>query len=193
MTPHGSRTDSRSPVVGEETDERTLVERLVATYADLVLRVAYARLGSFADAQDICQTVFLKLLILSRKGLARFNDTEHEKAWVVRTAINACIDLLRRESSRAVVSLDGNMGELASGGLGDAEDGTGGIDDEACEVLDAVNALPPLYRQAVYLHYYEGYSVKEISTMTGETPGTVRKHLSRARAKLRPILEGGER
>ncbi len=182
--------NAASPDAPADTDARALVERLVADHADLVLRVAYARLGSPADAQDACQDVFLKLLVLARKGLAQFNDAEHEKAWIIRTTINTCIDLQRRENRHQVVALDEGMGH-PDVGREEIPDGTFG--DDARAVLDAVNALPPLYRQAVYLRYYEGYSVKEIAALTDETPGTVRKHLSRAHAKLRPILEGEPR
>lgn len=180
------------------TDARAFVERLVAAHADLVLRVAYARLGSLADAQDACQDVFLKLLALARKGLAQFNDAEHEKAWIIRTTINACIDLRRRENSHQVVTLDESADHWNKGDMGYPDVGREGIpdgifDDDTRAVLDAVNTLPPIYRQAVYLRYYEGYSVKEIATLTDETPGTVRKHLSRAYARLRPLLKGGAR
>lgn len=187
-----------SPDAPAGTDARVLVERLVADHADLVLRVAYARLGSLADAQDACQDVFLKLLALARKGLAQFNDADHEKAWIIRTTINACIDLQRRENNRQTVALDESAGQWGKGDMGYPDVGREGIpdgmfDDDTRAVLDAVNTLPPIYRQAVYLRYYEGYSVKEIATLTDETPGTVRKHLSRAYAKLRPLLKGGAR
>ena len=56
--------------------------------------------------------------------------------------------------------------------------------------MAAVLALPPRERTAVHLFYYEGYSTQEIAALTGQRPGTVRSHLSRARVRLRGILEG---
>lgn len=59
---------------------RRHAERLVNTYSDLILRLSYTYLKSTADAQDICQTVFLKLLTSPRS----FESPEHEKAWIIR-------------------------------------------------------------------------------------------------------------
>ena len=68
-----------------EIDARE-AERLVNTYSDLILRLSYTYLKSTQDGEDICQGVLLKLLTEGRT----FDSPEHEKAWVVRTAINAC-------------------------------------------------------------------------------------------------------
>lgn len=167
---------------------RAYIERVVTVYADLILRLSYARLGSSDDAQDICQTVLLKLLDASKGGAVQFRNAEHEKAWVIRATINACIDLRRSAWCGRVDSLD----ELRE------RDGFEPVESVAASepdpsVLAAVSALSPAYRQAIYLHYYEGYSARDIATLTGEREGTVAKHLSRARAKLRTLLEGGSR
>ena len=71
--------------------DRTEAERLVQTYSDMILRLSYTYLKSTQDAEDICQTVFLKLLT----GGMVFDSPEHEKAWILRTAANACKDVLR--------------------------------------------------------------------------------------------------
>lgn len=188
---------------------RQTVERLVGAYADLVLRLSYARLGSVHDAQDVCQTVFLKLLQLKDTGKANFADAEHEKAWVIRVTINTCTDLLRSGWRTKVVPLEstqrpgGETGRTAEQPYGnddaDAHDGPapaveqtqpGGDPAQGSRVLEAVNELPAALRASIYLHYFEGYSTDEIAQLTGDTPDTVRKHLSRGRAKLRDALEG---
>ena len=179
MSPQGEEGPSHA-------DARRTVERLVGAYADLVVRLSYARLGSTHDAQDVCQTVFLKLLKLSDAGLASFADAEHEKAWVIRATVNACTDLQRSGWRTKVGSLDDPAEELAP-----PSDAAARWDPlPGSTVLDAVNELPPNYRTAIYLRYYEGYSTEEIARLTGDTPDTVRKHLSRGRAKLRDALEG---
>ena len=66
-------------------------ERLVRDYADLVLRVCYTYLRSTADAEDVCQDTLVKLLLREEP----FHDPGHERARVVRVAINACKNLLR--------------------------------------------------------------------------------------------------
>ena len=147
-------------------------ERLVNAYSDLILRLSYTYLKSTQDGEDICQTVLLKLLAEDES----FESPEHEKAWVIRTAINACKDELRAFRRRAV-PLDG---------LAEAV----GPEPPRSEVLDAVTALPEKYREAIYLFYYEGYSIDEIAALTGRSGAAVSAHLSRGRKKLKTMLEG---
>ena len=82
--------------------DRRQAERLVNTYSDLILRLSYTYLKSTADAQDICQTVFLKLLTNPRS----FESPEHEKAWIIRATANACKDLLKSHWRRTTVAMD---------------------------------------------------------------------------------------
>ncbi|MBR5509973.1 MAG: sigma-70 family RNA polymerase sigma factor [Lachnospiraceae bacterium] len=58
--------------------------RLVNTYADMILRISYQYLKQTYDAEDICQTVFLKYITNNMT----FDSIEHEKAWIIRTAIS---------------------------------------------------------------------------------------------------------
>ena len=152
---------------------RDEAERLVRTYSDLILRLAYTYLKSTHDAEDICQNVFLKLLT----GGDTFDSAEHEKAWVIRTTANACKDSLRAAHRRCV-----GLEAVAEAAAPEAPDSA---------VLDAVMALPQKYREAVYLHYYEGYSVREIAKLLGRSEAAVSAHLSRGRKSLRTTL-GGE-
>ena len=148
-------------------------ERLVETYADLILRLSYTYLKSTHDAEDICQTVLLKLM----GAPARFEGPEHERAWVIRTTANACKDVLRSGHRRRTVGLEAAPDAAAP-------------EEPESEVVDAVMALPCKYREAIYLHYYEGYSIREIAKLTGRSESAVSAHLSRGRAKLRTMLEG---
>ena len=78
-------------------------ERLVNAYADAILRLSYTYLKNTQDAQDICQTVFVKLLAEPRE----FESAEHERAYVLRMAANACKDLLKSPWRRRTCGLDG--------------------------------------------------------------------------------------
>lgn len=156
-----------------EIDARE-AERLVDTYSDLILRLSYTYLKSTQDGEDICQGVLLKLLAEDRV----FQSREHEKAWVVRTAINACKDELRAFRRKAVP-----LEEIPEAPA---------PEPPRSDVLEAVAALPGKYREAIYLFYYEGYSAKEIATLTGRSEAAVSAHLSRGRKKLRDMLGGGE-
>ena len=66
-------------------------EYLAETYADAILRLSYTYLKNTHDTQDVCQTVFVKLLTEPRD----FESPAHERAYVLRMAANACKDLLK--------------------------------------------------------------------------------------------------
>ena len=74
--------------------------RLVNTYADMILRISYQYLKQTYDAEDIFQTVFLKYITHNMT----FDSVEHEKAWIIHTAINACKDHVK--SSYVVMNYD---------------------------------------------------------------------------------------
>lgn len=151
---------------------RQEAERLVNTYADLILRLSYTYLKETQDAQDICQTVFLKFLEKPRT----FTSPEHEKAWVIRCAVNACKDVLKSHWRKTTVTLDAALHVPAP------------VPEEG-SLLAALELLPPKYRVVIYLYYYEGYAAKEIADILGLRPATVNTQLSRGRAQLKNILE----
>lgn len=146
-------------------------ERLVATYADMILRLSYTYLGSTHDAEDICQTVLLRTLTKA----PRFTSFDHERAWIIRTTTNACKDLLRSAARRTTVALDAHGEPEAPA----SPDGS---------VADAVARLPRDQRIAIHLHYYEGLPIAEIARITGSSEAAISKRLSRARQTLRTTL-----
>lgn len=148
------------------------VNRAIEQYADMVFRLCMVQLKNHTDAEDVFQTVFLKYTLNSRP----FESPDHEKAWLIRVTVNTCKDLLKNFFRRNTVSLD----EAASV-----------VQPEYSPVLEAVRSLPKDYRNAVYLHYYEGYTAPEIAAILKKNPNTVYTHLTRAREMLRDLL-GGE-
>ena len=142
----------------------------VQRYSDTVFRAALHNCSCTADAEDVVQDVFEKLL--QYKG--RFESEEHLKAWLLRVAINRCHDLTRAACQKNT-ELDENLPAPDS-----FADGS---------VLDAVRALPEHFRNAVYLHYYEGYTAAEIGRMLGAPSNTVLSWLRRARAQLHTMLK----
>ena len=156
-------------------------ERLVRDYADLVLRVYYTYLRSTADAEDVCQDTLVKLILHDEP----FHDPGHERAWVIRVAANACRNLLRDRSAHREADLDSVPEPVAAEGPGEGE-----LRQRDERVLGAVMALPLPQREAVYLHYYEGYPTREVARIVGASDDAVRQRLSRARASLRDDLKG---
>ena len=145
--------------------------RLVTTYADTILRLSYTYLHSTADAEDICQTVLLRAMTQA----TAFSNPEHERAWIIRTTINACKDLLKSAARRTTVALEA-AGEPEAPEPPDAT------------VIDAVSRLPHDQREAIHLHYYEGLPIADIARIVGASEAAVTKRLSRARATLRTTL-----
>ena len=150
---------------------------LVDNYADMILRISYSYLRSTADAEDICQDVLLKLLTKD----VEFLSTEHEKAWIIRVAINACADLARKADRSRSVPLAEDT---------DIPDDRDEFNPATQDVMRAVDSLPDTYRASIYLRYYEGYTSKEIAEMTGQSVSAVDQQLSRGRKLLKVQLEG---
>ena len=149
--------------------------RAIERYADMVRRLCFVHLKNEADTEDIFQTVFLKYVLYH----GEFESEEHEKAWFIRVTVNACRDLLRSFFRSRTVPQE------------ELESVAAALPQERREVLDAVLSLPAKYRDAVYLHYYEGYTAPEIGKLLGKNTNTVYTLLTRARQLLREKL-GGE-
>ena len=151
------------------------VSRAIEQYADTVRRICFLHLKNHADTEDIFQTVFLKYALFTDP----FEDERHEKAWLILVTINACNDLLRRLLRHPSVPLELLAEEAAS------------VSPEQNTVLSAVLSLPKKYKDAIYLHYYEGYTAAEIAAILHTRENTVYSLLSRGRAMLKEEL-GGE-
>ena len=67
-------------------------------YAAMLYRISFLYLGNSADAEDVLQDVFTKYFF----GKAKFSGAEHEKAWLIRTTKNACLDLLKKAGRKNV-------------------------------------------------------------------------------------------
>lgn len=143
---------------------------LARAYAPAIYRLAYARTGSRADAEDIMQEVFVRLL---RAG-PDFADRAHARAWLLRVAANCANDWFRAPWRRREGPLTDSLPAP------EHEDGG---------VVEAVLALPAKYRAAVHLYYYEELSVAEIAKITGKSESAVKSRLFRARAMLREALK----
>lgn len=145
-------------------------------YSDMVVRLCMVYLKNYADTEDILQTVFLKYAL----STVVFESAEHEKAWLLRVSANACKDVLKSFFRRCVVPLEAG------------QEGCAELPEESIALREALKSLPQAYREVVYLHYYEGYSVPEIGKILRRNTNTVYTHLNRAKGMLRRLLGGEE-
>lgn len=152
------------------------VNKAIAQYADMVLRLCTVYLKNDADAEDIFQTVFLKYTLHT----GTFESPEHEKAWLIRVTVNACKDLLKSFFRSRTIPLE-SLTAIAPR-----------MTAEQYGVMEAVWSLPGQYRDVIYLHYYEGYTAAEIAGILKRNPNTVYTHLRKGLELLREALGGAE-
>lgn len=151
-------------------DPGTLARR----FAPAIYRLAYARTGSRADAEDVMQEVFLRLV----RHKPAFDSEAHARAWLLKVASNCAADLFRLPWRKREEPLEGDLPAPEQ--------------PEAGSVTEAVLSLPARYRIPIHLYYYEDYSVAEIAKIIGKSEGTVKSRLFRARNLLRERLKEEE-
>lgn len=154
----------------------------IARFGVDVYRIAYSQMGSRQVAEDIYQEVFVKLW---RSDVA-FESDEHIRFWLCRVTVNQCRDakrLWRRHPETPIDPID----------LRDASEDEDGPGQGDASVLGLVDGLPDDMKEAVHLHYVEGYSTKEVAEICGCSPATVRTRLFRARKRIKAALEEGNR
>ena len=107
-----------------------------------------------------------------------FNDEEHIKAWLLKVTANECKNRLKSFWHKNMISLEEIVLPVQ--------------DKEDREVIKMVLSLPVKYRNVLYLHYFEGYSIREMSELLNLKEATVKTHLKRGRELLKKLLiQGG--
>ena len=119
---------------------------LAERYMDMVYRIARNALGSAADAEDVTQNVMLRLY----RSDPDFESEEHARRWLIRVAVN---------ESKRLVGLPWKKREAS---LEEVLNASAEEDDLQKSLIRKVAGLPPKYRVAMYLYYFEGYSVKAV-------------------------------
>lgn len=151
---------------------RLSVDEAFRRYGDRVFSAAFSICRNREDADDTVQDTFLKYHTQN----ADYADESHLKAWLLRVAINRARDVTGAFWRRNRVSWEDNMNELEF------------EQPEDRSLFEAVMQLPEKYRIVIHLHYYEEYSIEEISRTVRRSPGTVKSQLSRGRKLLKSIL-----
>lgn len=154
------------------------LESLFRQHNEQIYRTAYRVTGSASDAEDVLQTVFLRLM--RRKD--GYDFAPSPAAYLVRAAVNASLDLLRsRRTSLTLEEIAPEM--LASTALGPEAQAS----DRELRLLirQAVTRLGPKAAEFFALRYFEGYDNGEIARMLGTSQMVVAVVLHRSRARLR--------
>jgi RNA polymerase sigma-70 factor (ECF subfamily) len=156
------------------------LETLFRAHNGRILRTAYRITGSAADAEDVLQTVFLRLA----RGQEAYDLSQNPEAYLSRAAINASLDLMRSRSRLRSVGLDDVSPTVFESPFQNPE--LQHVDRELQALIrEAVARLGKTAAEMFVLRYYEGHDNKEIARLLGTSPMVVGVVLHRARLKLR--------
>lgn len=149
------------------------MESLVLRHESRLYRTAMAIMGNKADAEDIVQEVFMKVV----QARPDFDSDRHETAWLIRVTANLCKSRLRSTWWKKTEPLLESYPAAS---------------EEQHHLLESILSLPPKYRAVIHLFYYEGYATAEIAQITEQKESTVRSLLTRARQRLKTVLKEEE-
>ena len=139
-----------------------------------VYRLAMVMMGNISDAEDVTQTVFLKAWEKKRD----FRDADHEIAWILTTTRNQCKDIHKSFYRRKRADLE------------NAPEPQVTLETQMdSEIWEALQSLAEKYRMVLYLYYYEGYSVRELSVILRRRESTLQTQLATGRKQMKSLLE----
>ena len=139
-----------------------------------VYRLAMVLMGNISDAEDVTQTVFLK----AWEEKPDFRDADHEIAWILTTTRNQCKDIHKSFYRRKRADLE------------NAPEPQVTLETQMdSEIWEALQSLAEKYRMVLYLYYYEGYSVRELSVILRRRESTLQTQLATGRKQMKSLLE----
>jgi RNA polymerase sigma-70 factor (ECF subfamily) len=166
-------------------------EELIKGYKKSAYNIALRVMRNVEDAEDASQEALIKIF----KNISSFNMESTFKVWMYRVVVNTCIDFKRRKNVNAL-SIDETL-DLGSGREIQRE-----IPDESNNpdaliernystqlVNDAINMLEDDFKTIIILRDIKGFTYDEISQILSCNLGTVKSRLSRARKRLKELLE----
>ncbi|MUG65156.1 sigma-70 family RNA polymerase sigma factor [Paenibacillus campinasensis] len=141
-------------------------------YGSMLFKIAMIHLGNKQDVEEALQETFFKLI----DKAPHFNDSEHQKAWLIRVLTNQCKNMRGSLWRKRVTRLDDVQAYF--------------VEPSDRALIDEVMSLPFKYKTVIHLYYYEGYSVKQIAHILQIGESAVKMRLARGRELLRMELEG---
>ncbi len=189
------RTDS---VEGRPTEDAVLVERsrngdqdayaeLVTRYQAIAARTAYVITGTAADAEDVAQDAFVKAYY----ALDRFRAGAPFRPWLLRIVANEAINRRKAAGRRPTVGLS-VVEDRASGDTALSPEASALARERRELVLGALRQMREEDRLVIAYRYFFDLSEVEMAEALGVARGTVKSRLSRANARLRAVMEGGQ-
>lgn len=166
----------------EQSVEET-VESLMQMYGQSILQLVYAYVHNEAVAEDLTQEIFLKCY----KALPTYQAKSSLKTWLWRIAINHAKDYLKSWHNQNVYTADDTV--LHNVQSSEAIEQQIIQQDEDAALANAVMQLPVIYREVIYLFYFEDYTMKQIAALLQVNENTVKTRLRKGKALLKIRLE----
>jgi RNA polymerase sigma-70 factor (ECF subfamily) len=168
-----------SPAMGAD------FEAMYRRHAAMVLRAAYRVTGNASDAEDVCQTVFLRL---SRREHDR-EAVENAESYLRRAAVNAALDIVRARRDAHQIPME-DVEPRVIGNESNSPERSLAASEIRDRVRVALASLNPKAAEMFALRYLEGYDNPEIARMFGTSQEVIAVTLHRARSRLRQHLAG---
>lgn len=144
-------------------------------YSQMIFNIAYTYFKNYDDSYDIMQDVFVKYL-----NSNKFNDENHEKAWLIRVTINHCKNVIKKK--RRIINIDYEQ-------YNNLKDEKNNTTELTIDIFDNVSKLPDKYKTVIILFYYNELSIKEIKDSLKISESAVKMRLVRAREMLLKMEE----
>ena len=150
------------------------IEEIYKEYNQMVYRLVFSYVKNEGDAEDLMQEIFIKRMCYNKE----FESKEHEKRWMIRVSVNLAKDHLKSFWKKKRCSLEEVQLQVPWN-----------MDEEKKQVLEEVFRLPDKCKSVIYLHYFEGYSCKEIGEILHCSESAVKMRLKKGRSLLKLELE----
>lgn len=167
--------------------ERTqvhIMDDIMQEYGQDLLQLVYAYVKNQAMAEDLTQEIFVKCY----QALPTYKGKSTIKTWLWRIAINHCKDYLKSWYNQKVLARTDELFSLQESK--ENVEQTVIQQDEDARLAENVMQLPVLYREVIYLFYFEMLAIKEIAQVLEINSNTVKTRLRKGKALLKERLEG---
>lgn len=149
------------------------------SYYNMVWKICLTQLGNEYDAYDATQETFMRFIKCTKK----LHSEEHKKAWLIRTAVNYCKDVMKSSWKKKRADMEGvNFAAVIA-------DNSYENEKMHREVIGTLIKLQDKYRIILYLYYYEGYTLKEIAHILKVNSSTLRSRFAAAKKMMKEYLE----
>ncbi|MFJ5625300.1 sigma-70 family RNA polymerase sigma factor [Peribacillus loiseleuriae] len=167
----------------DKEEKDFLLEKVMIEYGNELVRLAFSYVKDTESAKDMVQNTFIKCY----KNLDSFRFDAQIKTWLYRITINECKDYLKSWNYK-MVQVKSFINETAKSILPSTERTV--IDKyNNEEIKDTIFSLPKVYREVVYLYYYESLKTEEIAKVLDIPVNTVKTRLRRAKQRLEPMIK----